>query len=161
MTPSFFEHPPKEETPWVEPIALPTTDDVGHTPPGPADPLPERDATVLSTKPKEEVPKDLPTGQVTSPIEAVTQIVPTTGSVVELTSPIVPSNKAEEERWYMLVVTALVRRLNLEATRVILRDTETTSARRVALQNPGPTRERKAIGNQGSTIEELAGKDAE
>ena len=38
-TPSLFEHPPKEETPPVEPIALPTKVDVGHTLPDPADTL--------------------------------------------------------------------------------------------------------------------------
>ena len=78
-TPSLLKHPPEEETPPVKPIALPTLDDVGHTLPGPADPPLERDTTVLSTKPKVEVPKDLPTGQATSPIKTVTQIVPTTG----------------------------------------------------------------------------------
>ena len=134
-TPSLFKHPPEEETPPVKPIASPTADDVGHTLPDPAAPLLERDAMVLSTKPKVEVPKDLPTGQATSPFKAVTQIVPTTGSVVKLTSPIVLSDQAEEERWYMLVVTASVRRLNLEATGVILRDTVTASAGRVAFQN--------------------------
>ena len=67
----------------------------------------------------------------------------------------------------MLVVTALVRRLNLEATGVILGDTVTASAGGAAFQSPqmvavlpGPARGRKAIGNQGATIEELAGKDA-
>ena len=68
----------------------------------------------------------------------------------------------------MLVVTALVRRLNLEATGVILRDMVTASAGEVAFQNtqmaavlPGPIRGRRAIGNQGATLEELARKDAE
>ena len=167
-TPSLFKHPPEEETPPVGPIALPTADNAGHTPPAPADPLLERGAMVLSTEPKVVVPKDLPTSQATSPIKALTQIVPTTGSVVELTSPNIPSNQTEEERWYVLVVTALVRRLNLEATGVILIDMVTASAGRVAFQNPqmvavlpGPTRGRKTIGNQGTTIEELAGKDVE
>ena len=64
----------------------------------------------------------------------------------------------------MLVVTALVRRLNLEATRVILRDTVTTSVGRVAFENPqmvavlpGLTRGRKVIGHQDATVEELQG----
>ena len=167
-TPLLFEHPPEEETPLVKPIALPTVNDVGHTLPGLADPPLEGDTTILSTKPKVEVLKDLLIGQATSPIEAVTQIVPTTALVVGLTSPIIPSDQTAEERWYVLVVTASVRRLNLEATGVILRDTVTTSARRVAFKNPlmvavlpGPTRGRKVISNQGATIEELAGKDAE
>ena len=95
-TPFMVKHPAKEEP--VEPIALPTADDVGPTLPDPADPLLEGDATVLSTKPKVEVPRDLPTGQATSPIEMVI-----TASVVRLTSPIIPY---QEERWYTLVVTA-------------------------------------------------------
>ena len=36
----------------------------------------------------------------------------------------------------MLVVTALVKRLNLEATRVFLRDMVTASAEGVAFKNP-------------------------
>ena len=54
----------------------------------------------------------------------------------------------------MVVVTASVRRLNLEATGVVLRDTVTASARDGAFQNPqmaaalhGPVRGRRAIGN--------------
>ena len=157
-TPSLFG--PSPETPPVKPISLPTADDVRHTLPGFADPPLEGNATVLSTKPKM---KDWLTGQDASPIEAVTQLAPPTASVVELTSPIPPSDQTEEERWYMLVVTALVRRLNLEVTRVvILGDTVTTSAGDGAFQNPqmaavlhGPIRGRRAIGNQGATMEEL------
>ena len=157
-TPLLFKHPPEEETPLVKPIASPTADNAGHALPGPADTLPERDTMVLSTKLEVEVPKDLQTGQATSPIEAVTQIVPTRGLVVRLTGPIIPSDQAEGERG--------VRRLNLEATGVILRDTVTTSARGVAFKNPhmvavlpGPARGRKVIGNQGTTIEELVGRE--
>ena len=165
-TPSLFEHPLKEEIPPVEPITLPTKVVVGHTLPGPADTLPERDALALSTKPEVETPKDLPIGQATSPIKVGTQVLPTTGSVVKLASPLSLSNWAEGERQNMLVVTASVRRLNLEATRVILGDTVTTSAGGVAFENPqmavvlpGPATERKVIGSQDATIEELAGKD--
>ena len=56
--------------------------------------------------------------------------------MVELTSPIIPSGQTEEERWYVLVVTALVGRLNLEVTGVILVDTVTASAGDEAFQNP-------------------------
>ena len=73
-TPLLFEHPPKEETPQVEPIASPTEVDDGHTPPGLADTSLERDAKVLSTEPEEEVPKDLLTGQATSPIKVGTTV---------------------------------------------------------------------------------------
>ena len=65
-TPSLFGPPPEEEMPPVKPIASPTADDVGHTPPGLANPPPEIVTTVLSTKPKME---DWPTGQDASPIE--------------------------------------------------------------------------------------------
>ena len=47
-TPLLFR-PPPEETPPVKPIALPTADDVGHTPPGLANPLLEGDTNFLST----------------------------------------------------------------------------------------------------------------
>ena len=161
----MFRPPPEEETLPVKPIALPTVDDVGHTPPGLAIFPLEGDTTFLSTKSEME---DWPMGQGASPIEAATQLVPTTALVVELTSPLILPDQTEEERGYMLVVTALVRRLNLEATGVILGDTVTTSARGVAFQNPqmavvlnGPVRGRRVIGNQGGTVEELARRDVE
>ena len=109
-TPLLVKHPPQEETLMVKPIAPPIADDGGPTLPGPVDPPLERDTTVLSTKPEAEVPRDLPTGQATSPIKAVT-----TASMVGLSNSTIPSNQTEEERRYILVVTALVRRLNLEA----------------------------------------------
>ena len=111
-TPSSFRHPPKEETPPAEPITLPTKVDVEYTPPGPSETLPERDATVLSTKFDVEIPKDLLTGQATNPIKVETQVVPTTRSVVKLDGPLAPHNQGEGERWCVLVVTALIGRLN-------------------------------------------------
>ena len=60
-TPSLFKHPPKEETPPIEPIALPTEVDVGNTLLDPADTPLERNTMVLSTKADMEIPKDLPT----------------------------------------------------------------------------------------------------
>ena len=110
-TPLIFGPLPEEETPPVESIASPTVHNVGYTPPGLVNPLLERDATVFST-------------------------IPTTASVVELTSPIILPDQTEEERWYMLVVTALIRRLNLESTGVILGDMVTALAGGVAFQNP-------------------------
>ena len=88
----LFKHPSEEETPLVEPIALPTEVDVGHTPPGPADTLPERDAMAPSTEPEVEAPKDLPVSQATSPIKVGTQVLPITLSAVELARPLTPSN---------------------------------------------------------------------
>ena len=129
------------------------------------DPPLEGNASDLSAKPKM---KDWLTGQGTSFIKAIIQLVPPKALVVKLTSPISSSDQTEEERQYMLVVTALVRRLNLEATRVILGNTVTTSARNGAFQNPQmaavlhvPVRGRRAIGNQDTTMEGLVRGDAE
>ena len=121
---------------------------------------PERgDTTVLSTK---LLMEDWPTGQDASPIEATTQPASATTSVVELTSPIIPPNQTEEEKQHILVVTALVRSLNLETTVVILGDTVMASAGGGAFWNPymaavlpRPIQERRAISNQGTTMKEL------
>ena len=80
--------------------------------------------------------EDQPTGQDASLIEATTQTTSATTSGVKLTSPITPLDQTEEEKWYILVVTALVRSLNLETTGVILRDTVTASAGGGASWNP-------------------------
>ena len=125
-TPLLLRPPSQGKTPPVELTALSTADNVRHILPGLVDLPPVDDATVLSTTPEGEAPKDWLTGQAINPIETVAPIVPTVALVVKLTSPIITSNQTKEERWYMLVVTALVRRLNLEATRVVLRDTVTT-----------------------------------
>ena len=127
---------PKEEAPPAESIPSPTTVDVDHTPLGLTDTPLERDAMPLPTKPEVEIPKGMPTSQATSPIRSVAQIVPTTGSMVKLTGPLIPSDQTEDERWYVLIVTALVRRLNLETNRVILGETVTTWAGEVASKNP-------------------------
>ena len=107
-------------------------------------------------------------GQDASLIEAATQTASTTTSVVQLTSPINPPDWTEEEKWYILVVTASVRSLNLEMTSVVLRDMVTTSAGGGAFQNPhmaavlpGPIRARGAIINQDTTMKELGKNDAE
>ena len=51
-------------------------DNVRHILPSLADPLLEGDATVFSTTPEEEAPKDRLTGQAIHPIEMVAPIVP-------------------------------------------------------------------------------------
>ena len=96
----------------------------------------------------------------------VPSTVPTTALVVELTSPIVLPDQTEEERWYVLVVTALVRRLNLESTGVILGDMVTALAGGVAFWNPqmtevlpGPIQGGRQISSQGAIMEELAKED--
>ena len=102
-----------------------------------------------------------------SPIEAATQIASATISVVELTSPIILPDQTEEEKWYVLVVTASVMSLNLETTSVILRDTVTTSAGGGTFQNPHmaavlprPIQGRRVTSNQGATMKELGKQDA-
>ena len=96
--------------------------------------LPERgDTTVPSTRLQME---DQPIGQDASLIKATTQTASATTSGVELTSPIVPPDWTEEEKWYVLVVTTLVRSFNLEMTSVVLGDTVTASAGEGAFQNP-------------------------
>ena len=75
-------------------------------------------------------------GQDASLIEAVTQTVSTTMSGVKLTSPITSPIWMEEEKWYVLVVTTLIKSLNLETNGVILRDTVTASSEGSAFWNP-------------------------
>ena len=99
--------------------------------------------------------------------EATTQTASAIALVVKLTNPIIPPDWTEEKQ-YILVVTTLVRSLNLEMTSVILGDTVTASAGGGAFQNPhieavlpGPIWERGAIHNQGATMKELGKNDAE
>ena len=80
-------------------------------------------------------------------------------SDVELTGPITPPDRMEEN-WYVLVITTSKRQLNLETAEVDLRELVTASPGRDAFQNPcmvavssGPTR--RAISSQGITVEEL------
>ena len=78
-------------------------------------------------------------------------------SGVKLTSTITLPNQTEEEKWYVLVVTALIRSLNLETTGVELGDTVTTSPGGSAFQNPhmAAVLSGGAISNQGATVKEL------
>ena len=109
-----------------------------------------------------------PIGQDASLIEAATQTASATVSGVKLTSPIAPPDWTEKEKWYVLVMTTLIRWLNFETTSVILGDTVTASSRRSAFQNPcmaavlsGPVPARRAISDQGATVKELERNDAE
>ena len=112
--------------------------------------------------------EDQPIGQDASLIETATQTASTTASGVKLTSPIAPPDQTEEEKWYILVVTASVRSLNLERTGVILGDMVTTLAGGGAFQNPHmaavlsrPIQARGVISNQGAIMKELGKNDAE
>ena len=77
-----------------------------------------------------------PYEQNTSFMEATTQTTSPTVSGVELTKPITPPDRMEEENWYVLVVTTLIRQLNMETTSVDLGESVTASPGRGAFQNP-------------------------
>ena len=92
-------------------------------------------------------------------MEAITQTVSPTMSRVELTRPITQLDRTEEENWYVLVITTLIRQLNLETTSVDLRELVTASCGRGAFQNPhmaavlsGPAR--RVISGQGTIVKE-------
>ena len=111
---------------------------------------------------------DWPIGQDASLIEAATQTASATMSGVKLTSPIAPPKQTEEEKCYVLVVSTLIRRLNLEMTSALLGDMVTTLPGGSAFCNPHmaavlprPIPARRAISNQGATVKELERNDAE
>ena len=77
-----------------------------------------------------------PVEQNTSFMEATTQTASPAMSRVELTRPITPPDRMEEENWYVLVITALIRQLNLETTGVELGESVTALPGRGAFWNP-------------------------
>ena len=146
----------------------PTPTDLGRadSPLSPCVTISERTYTMVpSTRPQVD---NQPIGQDASLMEATTQTASTTMSGVKLTSPITPPDWTEEKDWYVLVMTALIRHLNLETTGVILGEMVATSTRRSALKNPhiapilsGPVPARRAISDQGTIVKELERNDAE
>ena len=93
-------------------------------------------------------------------MEATAQTASPAMSRVELTRPIAPPDRMEEENWYVLVMTASIRQLNLEITSVDLGEMVTALPRRGAFQNPhmvdvlsGPAR--GVISGQGAIVKEL------
>ena len=93
-------------------------------------------------------------------MEATTQTTSPAMSSVELTGPITPLDRMEEENRYVLVITASIRQLNLETANVDLGESVTALPGRDAFWNPcmaavflGPTR--RAISSQGATVKEL------
>ena len=81
-------------------------------------------------------------------------------SGVELTGPITPLDRTEEKNWYVLVITTLIRQLNLETAGANLGESVTALPERGAFWNPcmaavflGPAR--RAISSQGTTVNEL------
>ena len=93
-------------------------------------------------------------------MEASTQTVSPTMSRVELTRPITSPDRRKEENQDVLVMTALIRQLNLETTGVVLGEKVAASPRRSAFWYPhmvavlsGPAR--RAISDQGAIVKEL------
>ena len=128
--------------------------------------IPERRYTTVPS-PRLQV-EDQPIGPDASLIKAATQTASVTMSGVKLTSPITPLDQMEEEKWYMLVVTTLIRSLNLEMTGVVLGDMVATLSGGSAFQNPHiaavlsrPIQPRGVISNQGATMKVLGRNDAE
>ena len=133
-------HPNIQPTP-IKLIPLPTMADVNHMPSGPMD--------------------------APSPIRTVAQII-LTGPVVKLAGPLILLDCTKEERWYVLIVTASVRELNLETTGVILGETVTASAGGLVSGNPqmaavfpGLTWMKRAVAHPSATIEEVTVRDLE
>ena len=100
-------------------------------------------------------PSELDTGFT----EAATQTTSLAASCIELLRHVTPPDGIEEENWYLLVVTTLIRQLNLGSTGVDLRELSTAMPGGDTFQNPymaavlsGSTR---AVGYQGATVKEL------
>ena len=93
-------------------LPQPTPTDLGRV----DSPLSPCVTTVPSTRLQAD---DRPIGQDASLMEAATQTASTTMSWGKLTSPITPLEQREVENWYVLVMTASIRQLNLETTGVI------------------------------------------
>ena len=103
---------------------------------------------------------DQPVEQDTNFMEASTQTTSPAMSSVELTRPITPPDRKAEENQYILVITASIRQLNLEAADVHLRESVTALPGMDVFQNPrmvavslGPIR--RVISSQGITVKEL------
>ena len=78
---------------------------------------------------------DQPVEQDTSFMEATTQTTSPTMSNVELTGPITPPDRTEEDNQFVLVITASIWQLNLEAANVDLGESVTASPGRDAFWN--------------------------
>ena len=103
---------------------------------------------------------DWPVEQNARFMEATTQTASPTMSRVELTRPTAPPDRMEEENQCVLVMTTLIRQLNLETTSVDLGETVTALPGRGAFLNPhmatvlsGPAR--RVISDQGAIVKEL------
>ena len=123
---------PNDEFPPAEPTTLPAEINL----PWSADISLRGNTMMPSAKIDTDTPNDLATVQATSPAEAESWVVPTTGLVEKLTGPPTPSDLVGGEKECVLMVTTSVRKLILEVTGVTSRDTVIASVRRVAFGNP-------------------------
>ena len=92
--------------------------------------------------------------------EATTQTASLAMSNAELTGHITPLDRMEEENQYMLVITTLIRQLNLRSADNDLGESSAALPERDTFQNPhmaavlsGSTR--RAVSYQGATVKEL------
>ena len=111
----------------------------GYQPVAPTHPnwLWKSESTTVTTVPSTRLQvDDHPVEQNASFMEATTQTASPTMSVVELTRPIALLDRMEEENQCVLVMTALIRQLNLETTGVVLREMVTALTRRSAFPEP-------------------------
>ena len=101
-----------------------------------------------------------PVEQNTSFMEATTQTASPPMSGVGLTRPITPPDRTEEENQYVLVITTLIRQLNLETTGNDLGELVTASPGRGAFWNPHMAvilsgSARRGVSGQGTIVKEL------
>ena len=92
--------------------------------------------------------------------ETTTQTTSLAMSNAELTGHITLPDRMEKRNWYVLVVTTLIRQLNLWPVDNDLRESSTTPLEGISFQNPhmaavlsGSTR--RAVSYQGATVKEL------
>ena len=92
--------------------------------------------------------------------EATTQTASPAMSHAELTGCITPLDRMEEENWYVLSVTALIRQLNLGSANNDFGESSTALPGRDSFQNPhmaailsGSTR--RAVSYQGANVKQL------
>ena len=150
----------------AEPTTSPAETNAENTLPGSAETSLRGNTMILLAEVNTDTLKGLLTNWANSPAEAEGWVGPKTGMVDKLVSSPTPSHQVGEETQCVLTVTVSIGRLNLEATGVNPGDTVIASLRRVAFRNShmgaallGPPKERKLVGYQDTTADELAEQD--
>ena len=103
---------------------------------------------------------DKPSEHDTGFTKATTQTTSLAMSDAEPTGHVTPLERMEEENWYVLVVTALIRQLNLGSADNDLRESSAAPPGRDTFQNPHmvavpPGSTRRAVSYQGATVKKL------